>query len=331
MESVCPNNGNNYIMMSFPQFCEEVRKGIEERFEDCEATLRNVTKNNGTEYCGITIRRGEEAIMPTIYLEEFYEEFKQGSSLTGIVNTVAEVYEANRNPWPDGLDFAFDAVKDKITFRLVNYEKNAQLLAGMPHICFDEWAICFDCLISQANGNIGAVRVDEAMCREWKVSLSDLTRLAAENSFRLIPSTVDPIEVVLATLLMRNFKTTGGEDEREKAAEVVNEVLREKNRCGLPMYVLSNAMNHFGATAILNIPFMDGVREKLKEDFYILPSSVHELILVPVSAAPAEDRLLEMVREVNQKEVPESDFLADGVYRYGVLRKKITRALSIPA
>ena len=169
------------------------------------------------------------------------------------------------------------------------------------------------------------------MQKEWNISTEQLTGLAVKNTFRLIPSKVEPIEDVLAGLLLSEVsgQCEDGEDSEEKARELVDTVLDQKNRKGLPMYVLSNILNHYGATSILNIPFMDKVREKLKEDFYILPSSVHELILIPVSEAPCEEKLLNMVREVNMKEVPEEDFLADGVYRYGTLRSKMTALMGL--
>ena len=93
------------------------------------------------------------------------------------------------------------------------------------------------------------------------------------------------------------------------------------------MYVLSNSLGQYGAGTLLNIPFMDSFLNRMEEDFYILPSSVHELILVPVSAAVSEDRLSQMVHEVNEKEVPEEDFLSDSVYRYGELREQICALL----
>ncbi len=329
MESLCPNTGENYVVLDFTNFCEELKRRVEETVEGCEAELRSVVKNNGTEFRSITIRKGEESILPTIYLEAFYREYKRGMPIGKVVEELVRVYEKNRNPWPDGLDFSFGGIREKIAFRVVNYEKNIRLLEKMPHVRVDEWAICFECVISREGGNVGAVRIDEQMQKEWDISLATLIELANANTFRLIPSKVEPIEDVLAGLILSELSEKEGADGEEKAKELVDEVLDPKNRKGLPMYVLSNALNHYGATSVLNIPFMDKVREKLKEDFFILPSSVHELILIPVSAAPEEEKLLGMVREVNEKEVPEEDFLADGVYRYGILRRKITKALGM--
>lgn len=331
MESLCLNTGENYIIMDFTSFCEELKRRVEEQLGDCEAELRSIVKNNGTEFRSITIRKGEDTVLPTIYLEAFYKEYKHGMPMGKVVEELVRVYENNRNPWPDGIDFSFGGVKNKISFRVVNYEKNRKMLETMPHLRLEEWAVCFECVIAREGGHVGAVRIDDRMAKEWDVTLETMIRLAVTNTFCLIPSKVEPIEEVLAGLLLSDYSMKEAEDADERAKEIIDEVLDQKNRAGLPMYVLSNSLNHFGATSILNIPFMDKVREKLKEDFFILPSSVHELILIPVSAAPSEDRLMDMVQEVNEKEVPEEDFLADGVYRYGTLRRKIIKTLGLPA
>lgn len=333
MESVCPKTGDNYVLLDFKQFCEEIRNQVEGKLgEECEASIRSVVKNNHTEQTSITIRVGETNVMPAIYLEAFYREYKQGTALNEIVSNVVEIYEKNRNPWPNGLDFSFEGVRDKISFRLVNCKKNSEQLMNMPHVDFDEWAICFECVLTREGGSVGAVRIENSMMREWNIGLQELVRLASENMPRLIPPKVEPIEEVLAGILIARLIEDDGitEDEREeKTKEILDHILDRKEDAGIPMYVLSNCLNHYGACAILDIPFMDSVRERLKEDFYILPSSIHELILIPVSAAPGEDRMLEMVQEVNENEVPEDEFLSDGIYRYGTLRKKICAALAI--
>ncbi|MBO4280763.1 MAG: hypothetical protein J5872_02830 [Lachnospiraceae bacterium] len=331
MAAVCPKTGENYVLLDFMQFCEEVRDRVVSQLgESYEATLRNVVKNNRTEHKSIVIREGEDEIMPSIYLETFYDEYRNGMEMEEIVETVLKVYRENRNPWPEGIDLSYNGLKEKIGFRVVNYEKNLDMLSEVPHLKIDDWAVCFECVISRENGQVGAFRVDHVIAARWRIGLKELTELALENTFRMFPSKLEPIEEVLAGMLIGRIeedRSLTREEREQKTKEIIDGVLARRDESGLPMYVLSNAMNHFGAGAILNLSFMDGVREKLKEDFYILPSSVHELILIPVSNAPDEEKLLQMVREVNEREVPEEEFLADGVYRYSVMREKIREAL----
>ncbi|MBO4280595.1 MAG: hypothetical protein J5872_01940 [Lachnospiraceae bacterium] len=332
MEALCPNTGENYVLLDFLQFCEEVRERVISQLgEPYEATIRKVVKNNQTEHRTIVIREGGDEIMPSIYLETFYEEYSHGMKMEEIVESVLRVYRENRNPWPEGIDLSFEGLKEKIGFRVVNYERNRETLEGMPFLRIEDWAVCFECVLSRENGQVGAFRIDYTTMANWKIGLKELTELASENSFGMFPSKLEPIEEVLAGMLISRIeedRSLSREEREQKTKEVIDGVLSRRDECGLPMYVLSNAMNHFGASAILNIPFMDKVREKLKEDFFILPSSVHELILIPVSCAPDEEKLLRMVHDVNEREVPEEEYLSDGVYRYRAMREKILTALS---
>lgn len=324
---LCPKTRENYVCLDFTEFCEEVRDRVSKQLgEDYEATIRSVVKNNQTEHRSIVIREGEDEIMPSIYLESFYEEYSKGMPMAEVIETVLRIYRENRNPWPDGIDLSFGGVKEKIAFRVINYEKNRAVLKEMPHVKIEEWAVCFECVVSREAGQVGAFRVDNAIAGRWDVGLKELIALARENTYRLFPPKLEPIEEVLAGMLIARIEgneTLSKEEREKKTQEIIDGILQKREESALPMYVLSNALNHFGTASVLSIPYMDRVREKLKEDFYILPSSVHELILIPVSAAPEEEKLLQMVHEVNEREVPEEEFLSDGVYRYGTLRGKI--------
>ena len=83
------------------------------------------------------------------------------------------------------------------------------------------------------------------------------------------------------------------------------------------MYVLSNSRAHMGASALLALPFLEEFRERIGEDFWILPSSIHEVILVPMSKVCDRAKLCAMVREINETQVPPQEVLSDEVYTYG--------------
>lgn len=93
------------------------------------------------------------------------------------------------------------------------------------------------------------------------------------------------------------------------------------------LYVITNREKRFGASSLLYGHIWNNLFDTFKENLYILPSSMHELIIAPESMfedeSPEETRanLLQMVKEVNQEVVDSSDFLADHVYYvdYGAL------------
>jgi NhaP-type Na+/H+ and K+/H+ antiporter len=85
---------------------------------------------------------------------------------------------------------------------------------------------------------------------------------------------------------------------------------------GDAMYVVTNASKNRGAAALFDFDFLRNVAEELESDFYILPSSLHEIILVLEQEAPAKELLKEMISDVNQTQVSEEEFLSDNVYFY---------------
>ena len=86
------------------------------------------------------------------------------------------------------------------------------------------------------------------------------------------------------------------------------------------MYVLSNQKRVFGAAGLLYDRVLSDAGVRLEDDFYVLPSSVHEVILVPDHVAGSEKELRIMVHEVNHTQVEPEEILSESVYHYD--RKK---------
>ncbi|MBO4669481.1 MAG: hypothetical protein J5648_05855 [Lachnospiraceae bacterium] len=326
MGVLCPNTGENYACLDFSRFCEEVGRLVAEQLgSDYETGIRNVKKNNQKEFCSLTIRDGNSEVVPAIYMESFYDSYEKGMSVPEIAKSVVRIYEEHKNPWPDGVDFTFEGTKNKIVFRMVNAEKNREMLKRTPHFILSDLAVYFCCIVSGDNGCLSSFVISDDIAESWGVKRSGLMKLALENTPKLLPPQLDPIEKVLVGLILNGMDR---EDLTESEREMRTQAAMKLEKGNLPMYVLSNDRGQYGAGTLLNIPFMDGFLNRVEEDFYILPSSIHELILVPVSAAVSEDRLLQMVHEVNEREVPEEDFLSDSVYRYGELRDRIAEILN---
>lgn len=179
--------------------------------------------------------------------------------------------------------------KTKILYQLLNYRRNEELLRRIPHVPYLDLAIVFvqeekagqtRRLITQG-GNPG-----------------ELEKQAAFDTPRCCPVYFHPLDEVI----------------RELGCELDQEFPQES--CGLPMYLLTNVQKFLGASVILYPGLLHKIGEWLEDDFYILPSSIHECILVPARTACSKRLLEEMVAEVNRAQVPESERLSDSVYYY---------------
>ena len=95
----------------------------------------------------------------------------------------------------------------------------------------------------------------------------------------------------------------------------MSELLGLGHQDDMKMYVLTNPDQNLGSGLIVHDKILRHILDTIREDIYILPSSVHELIILPSSVVDDEKYLTSMVHEINQTEVEPKDRLSDDVYR----------------
>lgn len=83
-------------------------------------------------------------------------------------------------------------------------------------------------------------------------------------------------------------------------------------------HVLTNEKGCYGAAAITNPIVLQQLKSYFKRSFYILPSSIHEVLLMPIDTIPdiTPDELATLVQGINQSIVEEKDWLSDHVYLF---------------
>lgn len=287
-------------------FFEKLIKLIQEKMGEAyriEMTL--VTKNNGIELDGIAILKEGERYTPAIYINDFYEEYKHGVSCQKIASQIIDMYysakklETSNEP----LSFAYEDMKDKIIYRLVNYEKNEKILEQIPFIRFLDLAITFHYLINKNNASTSTIRITKEMMELWKIDVNSIWEQAKANTPRYFPISIRTMSQVLWETL-----------EKEVPEALFSKT--EESSMGQNMYILSNESGFNGSAALL---YENGISKFAMEhccNFYILPSSIHEVILVPFRDTYIKNELCEMVREINQTQVPAQEVLSDNVYFY---------------
>ena len=205
-------------------------------------------------------------------------------------------------------------LKDRIIFRLINTEKNKDLLLDVPHKKFLDLSLVFAVLVEADNDGTAVMLIKDLHMRQWKVTKEQLWDAAKENTKRLLPAECFGMNFAVYELLSRS---TPGEHEREnllrRTWHIHEELeLPEKDK----MYVLSNKLKNYGAACIAYPYILDMLAGVLKENFYVLPSSVHEVIIVPESSQIRQSELERMVREINETQVPEEEILSNHAYFY---------------
>ena len=260
----------------------------------------------------MTILRKGQSVSPTIYLDSFYEMLCDGAELEYIVKRILEVYVHGLPKGNVDMEFFrdFSKVKDKIVYRLVNREKNRELLERIPHVEFLDLAICFYYSYEHQELGDGMILIHNTHMEMWKTNHCELMRLAESNTPRLMPVYFCGMDNALEGVLDAD------------ALEELRDLQRETNKY---LYVLSNAKRCQGAAAILYPGILAEASKQLKGSFYILPSSIHEVILLPDDGHSSGKELHEMIAEINQSQLRPEDVLSDYAYRYDAGTGKVSR------
>ena len=185
--------------------------------------------------------------------------------------------------------------------KLVNTEKNRTFLETAPHIPFQDLSIVYHYLIGKSDRMLLSMPVNDEVIKEWGVDTLELHQQALANYNRLLPIKFANLN---QHLLDRGFLKS------EYYAAISD------NDPNKDMYFLTNEYFSCGAVLMTCKNLMDEIADFFKEDFYILPSSTHEVLLLPESKAPSKEQLDQMIQEVNREALEPEDYLSDHAYYY---------------
>lgn len=295
--------------MEISTFIVKVQKAVREALgQEYAVELKEVRKNNGVVLQGLMIRKKEEHVMPTIYLNSFWEAYEGGVAFAEIIKKIVSIFREDGVGRKIDVAFftEFDKVKDRVCFRLVNREKNVELLEKAPYIPMLDLAICFYYAFDSGGVENGMIPIYRSHLDNWGVSERDLMECAMENTPRLFPSEVIPMENVLGDLLQE-----------------IPEEMRQDIMQKVSMKILTNSRKTYGACSILYPGVLERMAEQLNGDFYLIPSSVHEFLLLPKEQDRGEDELREMILEVNRTEISPEEVLSDHLYFFCKKEKEI--------
>ena len=288
------------------EFTEMVTKELRHLLPGCKVMAGDMDKNNGVILKGIAIQNEESVIAPNIYIDSYYAEYKDGRTLESICKEIVRLYYREKNPVITGIDISkvtdFEAVKHRICFRLVNYKKNESQLQTMPHRKFLDLAIIYSVAVT-LDGAEGSIKVMDSLLEYWGVCEQNLYEMALQNTENYNKWMVVPMRDIL-------FKFAMEQNDDDMLESVIQNL-------DLPLYVVSNTQKIFGATVLLYTEVFRKISRSLGNcNLYIIPSSVHELMVLEETAEFEPEHLIEMVRDVNCDTVEPEEVLGENIYFY---------------
>ncbi len=301
--------------MNYQEFREEIITALLEQMpEGTSAKLVEVQKLNGCIRYGITFWQENLQACPTIYLEPFYVSFQKGEQIENLTKEILDCFleEIQRvEEITGGVDRIWDYEKAKsdIYCKLIHREKNEQLLKDVPYIPFLDFAIVAYFEVAHSDTYKGSILVRNTFLDAWNITAEQMLQNALERT---------RLQKTLLLIPMSELAEAFGISESDYDLETEKQI-----------YVLTSQEKQHGTIFVYYPEVLEYAANKIQENFYLLPASIHEWILVPVSVCNNRAYLQNMVKEVNRTEVLDEEILSDYVYYYAQERKELTIVLHI--
>lgn len=293
-------------MMSFEEFTDHILQEICVRADGAfQVKKHDVIKNNNVKQTGITVMKEGVDIEPCVYLDELYREYEtDGMKLDEVVDEVYKMILKCEEDMPD-VDLSgfrnWETVHGDIYPKLVNAEQNKELLEKIPHRNFMDLAVVYYAVArNQAQEDIGTILIYNGHMEIWGQEEENLYQTAMRN----MRADGEADFVTLESVVKHILRGITLPDDESKD-------LRSKN-----MYILTNHRRCFGAAEILDKKTLRTIADQIGDRFIVLPSSVHETIVLPPKEEAEYRRLADMVREVNDTQVDVDERLSYHVYVY---------------
>ncbi len=288
--------------------------------------LHTIRKNNNVKREALCILEEGSNVSPTIYLQPYYEYLESGMPLEQVCREICQEYKTNRcGIYLDVEEFRdFDRMKGRIVYKLIHYESNRELLQDVPHRRFLDLAVVYYLLIEHHFIGSGTALIHQQQCHQWQIEESVLYEQAVNNTDRLLGCEIQPIRQVIMTLLQQDMKRQLSADlaagvcaEAQIDRWAMDILARMLPRERYAMYVVSNHSKFFGAAAVLNTERLEAFAESMGSGFYVIPSSIHEMILLPeTEETDCSLSLKELLKEINESEDNIQEFLSDQIYYF---------------
>ena len=299
--------------------------------------LFSVKKNNLGSQEGLAVREGKGTASPTIYLEPYYQRYREGCPPGELIREMLAFYESRKEdvPLTTKLLRDFGKLRGRVVYRLLGREKNEELLEEYPHQRFLDMAVICSLLFEwREPGRAAAMPVEKEHLRMWGVTEEELFRAARENTPKLLPLKLQEFGEFMGDFLQGELeecigkRIAEGETWTQGQIAGAKEALRqrmEKSKRESPVYILGNSLNLYGSSSLLYEGAAAWCRGQIGEDYYVIPSSIHEVLLLPESSCPEPGKVRQMVREISRDHVRPEEVLSGSLYRYrekmGILEK----------
>lgn len=269
-----------------------IKNYLPAEYQEAEITVLSVTKLNNT-YTGLSVRMPNVSIVPTLNLDASLVDITDEKQLEMKMTEIAKEFLENKAPNVE-MDTITDysKAKSRLFVKVSNAETNADALNTIPHIKIADLAITYHVMLEYNEEHVVAATIQNAMLSLWGIEKETLFADAMVSSLTLMPTKICSLAETLGLMGV----LVGGEN---------------------PLVIVTNESGMHGAAALFYPGVFEKIAERVGGSYYVLPSSIHEVLVLPEkeNQAPVSS-LKEMVTEINVAEVRPDEKLSDSVYFY---------------
>lgn len=284
-----------------------------ENIKITDISVKEVVKHNDQHKLGIEFTFADSNFSPVIYPDTLFEDYHAGKPLEEILQALSLTVEKSLPEVPGVTKETvtqalsdYESARHHLSIRLCDPDLNQELLENAIHSKISDFEAIYQLKFAMPDESVGYSTITPAMLDSWGVSMETLQKDAATCTWAEYPI-FSPMGDTLSYLSfghpLPNLLETG------EPIQMSDDML--------PVFVLSNDQAMQGASLITLPDLLDQIGDIIQDDFYILPSSLHEVLIVPQHFNSVDlDALSEMVQSVNESQVAAEDLLSDKVQHY---------------
>ena len=285
----------------------QMKKRLEGYWGIREISRREAVRNNDTVMDMLLVELVDGRAAPILYLQDLYKTYQEGAGMEEILQGLCEMfitYSSMPAPVEHQLSTLlddFEKVRPLISFRLINGARNKRRMQGKPFSRLGEVRLAYQIQVGDGHGGIYATQIPNAMLEEWDIDEAELHEIALSN-----------MELEKNYLLQPMEEATGIR---------IDPSVKPEDRPDI--YILTSKWKINGATVI----FSDEVRQKVGAqvggDYYLLPSSIHEWVVIPKRWARGKDEMEQLMQDSSDDPAGDEEFLSNHVYEYDVQKEQL--------
>jgi hypothetical protein len=308
--------------VTYQEFKEEVKKNIIMYLPysemDVTVSLEEFVKINDQKTSALCIGIRGSNVIPRIQLDSFYRMYTDGADMKTVMRQIAHTYvesEKVQHEIVHAIYNSYDSVKKSLYMVAMNKDSNLEYLKGVCHEDVPGTDITLAVRVLYgviSDKQYGSFLVQDRMIEKWGVDRNQVLTTAYRNTGSLFPPELKSMQEVMTSLGM--FED--GVDESECFGK-----LRP-----FEQYVLTNNANLYGATVMFYPQILKDISQKTEANIYILPSSVHEVLLIKDNGDMSAEELQQMVMDVNRECLEPGEVLSDEVYCYDYKEQRLFMA-----